>query len=58
MNTKIASKNKTLTALEWAVKNNLRKVGKYWRIDYSIIAYTDETIVKAFEDERYPFVNR
>lgn len=51
-------KPKPLDILQWAVKNNLRKKGKYWSIDYSIIAYTDETILKAFEDDRYPFVKR
>ena len=39
MNTK---KQTPLIFFQWAVKNNLRKRGKYWAIDYSSILYTDE----------------
>ena len=43
-----------LDVIQWAVKLNVRMESGYWRMDYSSIAYTDETIIKAFQDQDHP----
>ena len=42
-----------LDVIQWAVKFNVRMESGYWRMDYSSIAYTDEAIAKAFQNQYY-----
>ena len=38
-----------LSAIKWAVKNHVRPFGKYFRKDYSIIAYTPERLIEEYK---------
>lgn len=38
-----------LSAIAWASKNHVKKFGKYWIKDFSIIAYTPERLVEEFK---------
>jgi hypothetical protein len=37
-----------LEAMKWAIENRLHREGPYWEHDFSIKAYTDETLVAEF----------
>lgn len=38
-----------LSAIKWASKNHVKKAGKYYTKDYSIIAYTPERLVEEYK---------
>lgn len=41
-----------LAIIKWTSYNHVHREGKYWMKDYSSIAYSDETIVKAFLNDQ------